>query len=51
MASLLKFEMTCMNDDCGRTVIILVDPEEESAPNICPFCGSESKEDSGEQEE
>jgi predicted Zn-ribbon and HTH transcriptional regulator len=38
--------MTCHNEDCGKVAIILVDPEEVKVPNICPFCGSESSEDS-----
>lgn len=46
--SLLKFEMKCKSEDCGRTAIIVVDGEEEATPNICPFCGSESSEDTGD---
>jgi hypothetical protein len=46
--SLLKFEMTCHNEECGKTAIVLVDPEESQAPNICPFCGSESSEDTSD---
>lgn len=49
--SLLKYKMTCENEDCGKSVIILVDPEETEAPNVCPFCGAESAEDSGKSEE
>lgn len=46
--SLLKYQMTCHSEDCGKTSIILVDPEEPNAPNICPFCGSESSESTGD---
>ena len=44
MASLLKFEMKCSHEDCGKVVVILVDPEDTEAPNLCPYCGSESEE-------
>ena len=44
MTHLLKFEMKCSNRDCDRTSVILVDPEESEAPNLCPFCGTESYE-------
>lgn len=46
--SLLKYEMVCEDENCGKSVIILVSPEEDKAPNICPFCGSESKEATAE---
>ena len=46
--SLLKYEISCRNEDCGKTVIILVDPEESQSPNICPFCGDESSETTNE---
>jgi hypothetical protein len=49
--SLLKYKMTCESEDCGKSVIILVDPEEDKAPNICPFCGSESSENPTKSEE
>lgn len=42
MAALLKYQMQCESDDCGKMSIILVDPEEDNIPNICPFCGGES---------
>ena len=42
--SLLKYEMKCSNEDCAKTILILVDPEETAVPNICPFCSSESSE-------
>jgi hypothetical protein len=42
--ALLKYKMKCTDDDCGKQVIILVDPEEIKAPNICAFCGAESAE-------
>jgi hypothetical protein len=45
--SLLKYKMTCESEDCGKSAIILVDPEEDKTPNICPFCGAESSEDGG----
>lgn len=44
MAALLKYEMKCTSEDCGKKVFILVDPEEIAPPNICPFCGGESAE-------
>lgn len=47
MAALLKYQMKCSGEDCGKIVFILVDPEEEAAPNICPFCGEESSESNG----
>lgn len=46
--SLLKYEMKCEDENCGKTAIILVDPEEDKAPNICPFCGGESQEATAE---
>lgn len=46
--ALLKYEMKCKSEECGKTVIILVDTEETETPNICPFCGGESAEDTGE---
>lgn len=46
--SLLKYEMKCQDEDCGKIAIILVDPEESKAPNICPFCGGESSEETKE---
>ena len=46
--ALLKYEMKCKSEECGKTVLILVDPEETATPNICPFCGGESAEDTGE---
>jgi hypothetical protein len=46
--SLLKYQMKCQNEDCGKEVIILVDPEETKAPNMCPFCGGESEESTQE---
>ncbi len=42
--SLLKYEMKCNYDECGKSFIILVDPEETEIPNICPFCSAESEE-------
>jgi hypothetical protein len=42
--ALLKYEMTCKSEECAKTVLILVDPEELAAPNICTFCGGESVE-------
>lgn len=44
MATLLKYEMRCTSEDCGKPVIVLVDPDEHKAPNLCPFCGHESLE-------
>ena len=49
MTALLKYEMKCKDEDCGKKVFILVDPEETETPNICPFCGSESQEVTGEE--
>jgi len=49
--SLLKYKMTCSSEDCGKIAIILVDPDETQAPNICPFCGAESAEDVGDTTE
>jgi hypothetical protein len=49
--SLLKFQMTCSNDLCNQTVLILVDPEVIDTPNVCPFCGAESSESSGDSTE
>lgn len=48
--ALLKYEMKCSSDDCEKTVLILVDPEETKVPNICPFCGGESVEENGSGE-
>lgn len=48
MSNVLKYEMKCGNEDCVKTTIIIVDAEEESAPNVCPFCGNESFEVTGE---
>lgn len=44
MAALLKYEMKCTSEDCGKQVFVLVNPEETQAPNICTFCGAESVE-------
>lgn len=48
--SLLKYEMKCSNDNCGKVVLILVDPEELQVPNICAFCGAESSENTGDDD-
>lgn len=42
--ALMKYEMKCSEEDCGKRVFILVSPEEIKVPNICPFCGGESSE-------
>jgi predicted Zn-ribbon and HTH transcriptional regulator len=44
MAALLKYEMRCTSEDCGKPAIILVESDEIKAPNLCPFCGAESVE-------
>jgi len=48
--ALLKYEMKCKSEDCKRVALILVDPEDEATPNICPFCGGESAEDTPTEE-
>lgn len=49
--ALLKYEMKCSNEDCGKTAIILVEPEETEVPNKCPFCSGDSFEVTGEASE
>lgn len=46
--ALLKYEMKCSDEVCGKTTIILVDPEETEVPNKCAFCAAESFEVTGE---
>jgi hypothetical protein len=48
MATLIKYEMRCKDEECGKRTLILVDQEETATPNICPFCGGESAENTGE---
>lgn len=40
MSQVLKYEMKCEEEDCGKVVIVLTKHDEIEAPNICPFCGS-----------
>lgn len=44
----LKYDMKCSNEECGKSIIVVVDAEETATPNICPFCGGESAEEPGD---
>lgn len=54
MPAFLKYQFTCEDDDkCGKTYIILTQPDESLVPDTCPFCGEkayESIEASGDEE-
>lgn len=42
--SLAKYEAKCLNVDCEKKSIVLVDQDETEVPSLCPFCGHETEE-------
>ena len=52
MANLLKYDLTCSDEEkCGKSYIVLVDPDETLEPTSCPFCGELSSEINEETKE
>lgn len=48
---LLRYDMECTHEECGKTYIVIVDEDETIEPTTCPFCGETSVEIESEEDE